>query len=51
MSSGGGVDVLDDLETGSLLLTVVGHVLVSWFNTAYHVRRNPNMTWVGWTRG
>ena len=39
------------VETGSLLLTVVGHVLVSWFNTAYHVRRNPNMTWMGWTRG
>ena len=39
------------VETGSLLLTVVGHVLVSWFNTAYHVRRNPDMTWVGWTKG
>ena len=38
------------VETGSLLLTVVGHVFVSWFNTAYHVRRNPDMTWVGWTK-
>jgi hypothetical protein len=28
----------------------VGHIVVSWFNTAYHVRRNPDMQWVGWRK-
>ena len=35
------------LETQSLLHTLSGHVLVAWFNTAYHVRRNPEMVWAG----
>jgi len=39
------------VETGSLFHAAVGHIVVSWFNTAYHVRRNPDMKWVGWRKG
>lgn len=34
-------------ETGSLALTFLGHLVVSWYNTAYHVRRNKDMAWAG----
>lgn len=39
------------LETGSLFHAATGHIVVSWFNTAYHVRRNPTMRWVGLRKG
>lgn len=35
------------LETGSLFHTALGHIVVSWVNTAFHVSRNPQMHWMG----
>jgi membrane protease YdiL (CAAX protease family) len=34
-------------ETGSFVLPFLGHLLVAWYNTAYRVLRNEDMTWAG----
>ena len=38
------------LQTESVFLAWVGHAVVSWFNTAYHVFVALTFTWVGWTK-